>query len=70
MALKEANFADIVDKDCKHETLRFGSGDYYIFCANPKCFRSWIMKGDLDTVDVDRSNIGVGQNLSGEERKA
>ncbi len=54
---------------CLHKELTFGSGDYYIFCANPICKCSWIMKAlGKDEVDVDLSNKGVSATLSDAKR--
>ena len=46
--------------DCTHNKLRFGSGDYYIFCA--ECNRSWRPDGE------QKYNTGKGQFNSGHER--
>lgn len=27
---------------CRHTTLQFGSGGYYVFCSMPGCGASWI----------------------------
>lgn len=47
--------------ECLHEEIYFGSGDYYIFCANPECGRRWRVDGDV-------SNKGDQCMLSGERR--
>lgn len=50
---------------CAHNRLRFGSGGYYIFCAEPKCNAMWVAiksgpgsKGDTD-LDHDRGTQGL-----------
>jgi len=54
-------------KDCEHENLMFGSGDYYIFCT--ECPAKWVVAGNnSDENSPQESNIGVGAGLSGERR--
>ena len=40
-------------KECQHERLDFGSGDYYIFCHD--CGRAWRIEGD----DYNTQTIGL-----------
>jgi hypothetical protein len=57
-------------KDCRHETLKFGSGDYYLFCQS--CPAQWVMNrtdGSPDSPYAGGSNIGVGGTLSGQIRR-
>lgn len=66
--------------ECSHEKLRFGSGDYYIFCANLDCGAQWAAIGggqpeygfDITGRPIGCnalvSNKGVGGTLSGQER--
>lgn len=56
-------------KDCNHETIRFGSGDYYVFCQD--CPAAWVFKdrfGNTDEPCAAKSNQGVGGQLSGQPR--
>lgn len=46
--------------ECLHETLYFGSGDFYLICR--KCERYWRME------DRYFNNQGAAGRLSGEER--
>ena len=57
-----------VYKECIHESLYFGSGDYYLICEN--CGRYWVMVGPNggDVGDSTISNIGEAAGLSGEKR--
>ena len=51
-------------KDCRHEKLTFGSGDFYVFCVD--CGRSWVhRKMEDDTISYEH-----GQNVTGEYRVA
>jgi hypothetical protein len=47
-------------KDCSHEKLVFGSGDYQLFCTD--CQTNWIQH------PWPREDGQWGQNLSGEWR--
>ena len=55
---------DILGRDnCEHRTLRFGSGDYYVFCAD--CITTWVKtKPGTDQPDSFVNN----HNLDGEDR--
>lgn len=65
-------------KDCRHETLTFGSGDYYIFCQ--ECNACWAAVSHIQPeyghdaqgkpigANPDICNKGVGCTLSGEIR--
>jgi len=56
-------------EDCRHATVRFGSGDYYIFCAD--CPMRWAAinpSTEGDFVFPEGANKGVGATLSGEVR--
>lgn len=57
-------------KDCDHSTLRFASGDYYIFCS--ECPARWIISdpwsNELKVPSAAHANIGIGCTLSGQER--
>ena len=54
-------------KECIHEALSFGSGDYYLICD--ECGRYWVMVGNNgDEPDPSQSNIGAAASLSGERR--
>lgn len=56
-------------EECRHETIHFGSGDYYIFCRD--CPAAWVFKdraGLDDSPAATKSNRGVGSLLSGEAR--
>lgn len=56
---------------CRHETLSFGSGDYYIFCANAECDARWVCcDSGSDLPAAHLSNQGIGGQLSGQERSA
>lgn len=70
---KDGDVADTPPNErasCRHEILRFGSGDYYIFCANTKCGARWVCCGHaMDVGTPHLSNQGVGCTLSGEERR-
>jgi len=48
-------------KDCKHEKLTFGSGDFYVFCVD--CTRSWV-----HCQNGDQPCYEHGQNVTGEYR--
>lgn len=40
---------------CNHPEIRFGSGDYYIFCTS--CNRVWVSKGAAsDAPDAEVAN--------------
>lgn len=44
--------SDILGRDnCDHHRLRFGSGDYYVFCA--ECLTTWV-KTKPGTDEPDR----------------
>ena len=61
--------APIKFKECIHEALYFGSGDYYLICE--ECGRFWVMVGlEGDKPDSTHSNIGKASGLSGERRVA
>jgi hypothetical protein len=46
--------------DCKHESLQFGSGDYYIFCH--ECGRKWCMMSNF----IPEYTLGpVGKSIAG-----
>lgn len=50
------------EKECRHESLVFSSGDFIIHCRS--CVRSWVhCKNGSNEVSFDH-----GQNLSGEYR--
>lgn len=49
-------------KDCFHEKLTFGSGDFYIFCVD--CTRSWVHR----SMENDSVSYEHGQNVAGEYR--
>lgn len=56
-------------EECRHETIRFGSGDYYIFCQD--CPAGWVFidrAAQSDAPAATKSNKGVGGQLSGEAR--
>lgn len=55
---------------CRHETLRFASGDYYIICE--RCLGYWVCcdPTSIDAASPALSNQGVGSQLSGEVRRA
>lgn len=57
-----------LQEECRHETIRFGSGDYYIFCQD--CPAAWVFKerAGADRPAPASSNKGVGGQLSGEAR--
>lgn len=64
-------------KECRHEKLTFGSGDFYIFCVD--CQRSWVhrdMRNDQPSYDhspLDLSNeyrVKFPDNLTFIELKA
>lgn len=63
---------DFTSKDrsqCRHERLRFGSGDYYLFCQD--CPARWVCSGSMrDEGAPELANQGVGCSLSGELRCA
>ncbi len=49
--------------DCNHESVYFGSGDYYIICEN--CGRQWVVRcTDSDEACADDGN----HNICGEKR--
>ena len=49
----------MTDPKCKHETLRFGSGGYYVFCET--CHVRWVaIKGGPDDTELDRDRAGDG----------
>jgi len=45
---------------CTHDILKFGSGDYYIFCE--ECGYQWVI------MDEFKTNFGVAGGLSGQVR--
>lgn len=63
--------ADKSKEECAHETINFGSGDYYLFCHG--CNRVWVMTS-WDSPDhpprPDLANKGVGAQLSGQARSS
>jgi hypothetical protein len=52
----------MMDRKCKHETLRFGSGGYYVFCD--RCLVRWgRLKGGTSTeLDPDRASDGLTED--------
>lgn len=54
-------------KNCPHNEIQFGSGDFYIFCH--ACHSSWAMiSKDLTTIDPTEANQGLGSQQSGSKR--
>ena len=47
---------DILGRDnCDHKRLRFGSGDYYVFCTD--CITAWVKtKPGTDQADASINN--------------
>ena len=43
--------------ECRHSLLRFGSGDYYIFCT--ECPARWVMSDASDIASPGNANLGV-----------
>lgn len=61
--------------ECHHETLNFGSGDFYLFCH--ACGARWATidyadpsKSWSDEIAPQAANQGVGGQLSGQPRSA
>lgn len=56
--------SNILGRDnCEHKTLRFGSGDYYVFCTD--CLTTWVKtKPGTDEADASVNN----NELCGEDR--
>lgn len=57
--------------ECRHATIGFQSGDYYVFCRD--CPAKWAAIDGLagsDKPSPESSNKGVGSGLSGEDRHA
>jgi hypothetical protein len=56
--------SDILGRDnCDHKRLRFGSGDYYVFCTD--CITAWVkIKPGTDQLDTFVNN----HHLNGEDR--
>lgn len=54
--------------ECRHLTLHFGSGDYYLFCRG--CGAWWVrtVPGQGDRPASELANRGVGSGLSGHAR--
>lgn len=50
----------MINEECLHETLYFGSGDYYLICR--ACSRYWRME------DHCTNNVGEACKLSGQDR--
>ena len=48
---------------CRHATVVFGSGDYYVMCKD--CSRTWVKVG-LASDEADPEN--VNDTITGEER--
>ena len=66
-------------QNCAHETLMFGSGDYYILCTNTKCGPRWAAVSPKQPeygfagqqpigACAEIANQGVGATLSGKMR--
>ncbi len=54
-------------EDCTHRVLRFGSGDYYIFCHD--CDARWVASQiGTDKAAPELANKGKGCALSGQVR--
>ena len=55
-------------EDCDHSSIRFGSGDYFLFCQS--CKATWRMENPKNdySLAMQYSNQGIGGTLSGEER--
>ena len=54
-------------ENCEHKVLSFGSGDYYIFCAN--CDARWVCTNTVkDIGSPELANKGIGCTLSGHIR--
>lgn len=54
--------------NCSHTTLKFGSGGYYIFCAELDCGASWIawkMGEDERVPGVDKGQPTCGSSTMG-----
>lgn len=50
--------------ECEHEILRFGSGDYYVFCTD--CLRTWVK---MKPGSMDQAYAGdLNMNVQGQER--
>jgi hypothetical protein len=47
---------------CRHQTLFFGSGGYYIICA--ECSYMWVARDPLKGDDVPDQNFSHGAQLS------
>lgn len=51
---------------CRHATLQFGSGDYYIFCH--ACGKKWAIVGDREYgIDKDGNHVGAAPELQGHQ---
>lgn len=54
------------NEECMHETIWFGSGDYYIFC---ECGASWVFRNPVNEQPApELANKGKRALLSGERR--
>jgi hypothetical protein len=53
----------MMDRKCKHETLRFENGGYYIVCD--RCLVLWIAIKDRTTTEFDPDR--ATDDLSGDE---
>lgn len=52
---------------CTHDTLQFGSGDFYLFCH--ECGGKWgRISQNFARLDPDEANRGAGSQLSGHKR--
>jgi len=56
----DTNDEYVTTKECLHENIYFGSGDFYIICSD--CERFWRME------TVYKDNVGGAAGLSGETR--
>jgi hypothetical protein len=54
--------------ECRHETVRFGSGDFYLFCQS--CGAGWATVTGFDEINPRAANQGIGATLSGEPRNS
>lgn len=59
--------------NCRHTTLRFGSGGYYIFCSEPGCGAAWIawkMGEDERVPGVTNGQPVCGSSTMGERHES